>query len=300
MNESKYLVLPRLEVQHANALQAQWLVAPPGPMTFQGAVHALGRRLGVQPEGFAIVHHDVHMLAERVGGRWYPHQVRGSTIIDGDDRPKNGFANSLQPTARCHVMVSLVLEFSADAVVPVADPQGPLHRFLFEGRLAGGHLVSHGKPVLAATAADAIKAIGAGYAVHDRRDLVATYLAKHGGSPLDAVLRLTAKDLYNVMPWMSAAVIGYVAISSIQRRAGARDGHLHAYVEPLVGLIQYLSIRSTSTLPMWRYQADVDEGLFLVQAQDVCPVTLAKPIFTTVRDDHTQAAPADPGDVVAL
>jgi hypothetical protein len=298
MSASKFLVLPRLEVQHANALQAQWLVAPPGPMTYQGAVHALGRRLGVQPSGFAIVHHDVHMLAERVGGRWYPHQVRGSTVIDNDDRPKSGFANSLQPTARCHVAVSLVMEFETDAVVPVADAQGPLHRFLFEGRLAGGHLVSHGKPVLAAGPGEAIKAIGAGYAVHDRRELVAAYLAEHGGSPLDAILRLTAKDLNDVMPWMSAAVIGHAAISGVAKRAGARDGHPHAYVEPLVGLVQYLSIRGASALPIWRYHADVTDGLFLVQAQDVCPVALGKPDSTTAQ--HMPAEPAVPGDVVAL
>lgn len=39
--------------------------------------------------------------------------------------------------------------------------------------------------------------------------------------------------------WLSAACLGYAAITPFEHRSGARCGYIHAFAEPLVGMVQY-------------------------------------------------------------
>ena len=52
--------------------------------------------------------------------------------------------------------------------------------------------------------------------------------------------------------WLSPAVLGYATITSFAHRPGARGGYPHAFAEPLVGLVQFVSIRHHETsIPWW-------------------------------------------------
>ena len=55
--------------------------------------------------------------------------------------------------------------------------------------------------------------------------------------------------------WLSAACLGYAAITPFEHRGGVRCGYTHAFAEPLVGMVQYRSLRQR------RKEADAKKNL---------------------------------------
>ena len=56
--------------------------------------------------------------------------------------------------------------------------------------------------------------------------------------------------------WLAAACVGYAAITEFAHRADAREGYTHAFAEPLVGMVQYCSLRQ------WRRDAMLDDAFW--------------------------------------
>lgn len=57
--------------------------------------------------------------------------------------------------------------------------------------------------------------------------------------------------------WLAPAVLGYALTTDLSRRRGVRGEGLHAFAEPLIGLVQFLSARHwrqrrIAELPWWR------------------------------------------------
>lgn len=162
------LLLPCLEVQAANALNTPWIINTAPVMACNMFAHNLGRHIGASPTGTAIIHHNSRLLGEQFYGRFYPQQRRGATFIDKSDySSKNTHALSLQPTASCHLTLSLVLEFSEPVDMDATK------RFLAGARLAGGLVVKHDEPeVFADSAAFLARYPLAGYWLIERQDLL--------------------------------------------------------------------------------------------------------------------------------
>lgn len=53
--------------------------------------------------------------------------------------------------------------------------------------------------------------------------------------------------------WVIPATLGYASLTGFAARGGAREGKPHAYAEPLVGLVQYVTLRDWAErpLPLW-------------------------------------------------
>jgi CRISPR-associated protein Csy2 len=311
----EYLLLPRLQVQAANAQAAWWLINAAPVMAATMFAHNLGRHTGILPVGVGIVHHDAQLLGEKgkmFYGRFRPQQRRGAVYIDGDDySSKNKHALSLQPTASCHLTWSLLLAFDDSEGLPgtakVAD-------FLAGARLAGGQIVDHAKPLPLSTGEEVRRAIRSGFWLIERQDLMET----DDGDPLDALIRATTlrhppkiPDSLNIegtassslslwragvrgsnrdgnLPetelspggeslvpayresWIVPTTLGYAPITEFADRTGAREGYPHAYAEPLVGLVQYVSVNryAESPPPLWRH-AWLPNDVFVVTQQEV-------------------------------
>lgn len=261
-----YLVIPRIEVRNANAQPAWWIIGPPPLTAYAGFAHALALALELPGcRGFGVVHHDIQYLGESAGGDFRPHQFRAASFIDKDDySSKNQYALSAQPTARCHLCVSLAIAFDDEAGL---DIDTLLPRFLHGARLAGGNLVEYGKCVLKGSPIDAAAYLKNGHALHERQDL----MVKQEGERdmLDVVLRLTDPQRRGSddppPPWLMPTTLGYRAVTSFQQRNNVRDGLPHAYAEPLVGLVQYQPLRDGG-LPIWR-AVNPDPSTFLVTTQ---------------------------------
>ena len=270
----KYLVIPRIEVNNANAQPAWWMIGPPPLTAYAGFSHALALALGVERcLGFGVVHHDIQFLGETVGRDLRPHQFRAASFIDKDDySSKNAYALSSQPTARCHLTASLVIRFDQEDSL---DIENQLPRFLRGARLAGGNIVKFGiwneekfeNCALMENFSEVAKFIKNGHAIHERQDL----MVKQDGERdmLDVVLRLTDPQRRRSDPeaptWLLPTTLGYRAITPFQKRKNVRDNLPHAYAEPLVGMVQYRTLRE-APLPIWQ-ATNPDAATFLVTTQ---------------------------------
>lgn len=261
----KYLRLSRLEVNNANALAVPWIVAAPSPTAYVGFAHRLGRDLGTRTAGVAVVHHDFHLCAERIDGRVLPHQFRSATFINkADYSSKSKSALSLQPTVRCNVVVSLVLELADDAALGI----DALQQQLLQCRIAGGSIRAVADVEVHVDQESATRAIRGGFSVVERGDLLQPQSDRE--DRLDAFLRVTDPNAESKESWLSPALLGYRAITPITKRQNSRDDYRHAFAEPLIGLTQFVSLREKG-LRFWRYHHLLESDVFVVTDSSISP-----------------------------
>ena len=251
-----YLVFPRVRVQAANMLSASFLMG--GPPVF--AAYGLGEALcfhlggGAKVTGMALIHHNREALGQSFYGVFSPQQRRAAAFTFGksangsDYSSKNPPALSLQPVACAHLRVSIIWELEQVAGVKEA------REFLHRARLSGGLVTGHGEIVLEDSLEAAFDRVGNGYVVTDRRDMLEDKGKNQAELLVEALGAQPSAGEDNT--WLSATCLGYAAITSFEHRGGARCGYPHAFAEPLVGMVQYRSLRQ------WRKEADAEEALW--------------------------------------
>ena len=251
-----YLVIPRGRVQAANMLSASFLMG--GPPVF--AAYGLGEALcfhlggGAKVTGMALIHHNREALGQSFYGVFSPQQRRAAAFTFGksangsDYSSKNPHALSLQPVACAHLRVSII--WKLEQVAGVMEAREFLHR----ARLSGGLVTGHGEIVLEDSLEAAFDRVGNGYVVTDRRDMLEDKGKNQAELLVEVLGAQPAAGEDNT--WLSAACLGYAAITPFEHRSGARCGYIHAFAEPLVGMVQYRSLRQ------WRKEADAEEALW--------------------------------------
>ena len=253
------LLFRRLDVADVNAMPAWWFIAPPSPTAYVGFGQALALKCLSEEDrgafqGVGIIHHDFRLRAEKIPRaphEWSPHQFRGASLVDEKDYATpgiKGLALSLQPSVRCDVTTSIAVVFDGDVEIDDDRVAG----FTHSARLSGGQILNPHDPIRVGNMEEARQAIGNGFSVHLREDLMQP---KPGEDNLDALLRATHPDAQTraEMPWVMPSLLGYATITDIAQRAFARDGLPHAFAEPLVGLVQMKSLRQAE-IPVWKYQ----------------------------------------------
>lgn len=240
-----YLVIPRMRVQGANIVNASLLVGGPPVLAACFMAHALGRRLGeeVDVQAAALVVHQFTPLGETFYGVFNPQLRRGAAYTFGpskngtDYSSKNPHALSLQPVASANLCVTLVVQAENISSLEEVEP------FLDSGRLAGGVITASGKVAYHESLDEAFARISGGFVVMDRRDLLETC------SPAERAERFVALLGHKPvkgdgLEWLSATCVGHAAITPFAQRGGVREGLEHAFTEPLLGLVQYQSVRA--------------------------------------------------------
>lgn len=260
---SRFIVtLPWIDVTDANATTAGWSLTPPGPTSFVGfaqamALKCLPSNLSHEFIGVGVVMHDYRLRAEKIDGTysWFPHQLRAAALIDKEDYVASTQSLSLQPTARCDLTVSLAVVFHEDASVDIEK----INLFMRNARVAGGTVAMDlPPPVLLGNMDEVKKYIKTGFALHERPDLMAP---ADGEDALDALLRATLPTQKNLKenPFVMPATMGFAAVTDVAERLWSRDNHMHAFAEPLVGLVQWKSLNDASTsIPIWKYRTPAD------------------------------------------
>lgn len=260
-----YLYLPRVRVQTANAHATAWIINTTPLFAINMFGHNLGRKISAFPTGVAVIHHDAQLLGENEGrgfyGRLHPQQRRGAMFIDKKDYPEGSKSLSLQPTATCHLLLSLLFSFDAPFDLDAVKD------FLPTARIAGGQVIEYERPEIIADESDLRRRLKSGYWIIERSDL----MQKHA-DPLDAVIKSigtkSSKAGKVALPssWVMPTVLGYAAVTGFERRAGVRGGYPHAYCEALVGLVQYVTLRDYGDrpLPFWHYEW-INEDVFVIK-----------------------------------
>ena len=255
---SSFIVIPYIKVQAANFQNSGLMMGGAPLMAAAMFSHNLARQIGCNDEGFHYVHHDMQRLGGEAYGRFTPAQRRGAAFIGKTDySSKNKYAWSLQPTASCHLLFSLVIQFSTRR--PDIDT---LVQTLKRSKFAGGHILEFGQVKKFTDAQEALQQIRSGFLIRDRHDLLQSYQQAYQVSRLQAFTQLLAHRPQaknsdtpvlehlpdETLAWLSAATLGYALLEqptaerSGIRHADAQEQTEHAYAEPLTGLIQYQSL----------------------------------------------------------
>lgn len=268
-----YLVLPHLRVQGANMYNAAFLVGGPPVLAAWFMAHALGRKMGLADDvrSLAFVLHSYTPLGDYFYGVFHPQLRRGAAYTFGSSKngsdysSKNRQALSLQPVACAHLELSLVI-----GIRDLSATEG-LEALLTGGRLAGGVICGIGTPCAYDDMEEALGSIRSGYVVMDRRDLL-----ENAAGDNRAELFIKALGHRPVpgdgLGWLSAACLGYAAITPFEQRSGAREGYDHAFAEPLVGLVQYVPLRrcideGNAAQALWRPQWPASDVFRIYQKQ---------------------------------
>ncbi len=235
-----YVLISQIKVQSANLQSCGFLMGGAPLNAASLFAHALARELNTPDHGMILIHHDRQELGEYAFARFYPQQRRGAVFIGKTDySSKNKYALSLQPTASAHLTISLIIQFEH------VDQPEQIKHWLSHARFAGGQVIRFGNVQVFEDSDALIDALGSmpnGFVIQDRHQWLIDYQQQHGINRLDALVQLLAKKDPQ-RSWLSAAVVGYAALEAPQQRGGVRENLSHAYAEPLVGLVQYISIR---------------------------------------------------------
>lgn len=329
---SQIILIPHLKVQNANLQTSGFILGGAPLMAAAMFCHNLARQLNTQDLGFILVHHDRQDIGGTAYGRFTPAQRRGAVFVGKKDySSKNKYALSLQPTASCHLEISLIVDFGR------VRQMNRLVNRVQQSRFAGGQIISVGELVACDSTQQALEQLRNGFVLQDRKALLQHYQQQHQLNRVQALVQLLAHKPDTVLPepslpesaqrhfsdpeileqeiseqeileqklsdpdfsntdlskpqpeqklsWLSATTLGYALLEQpTTQRTGVRQADTsqstatqptaHAYAEPLIGLIQYQSLRVVQQVKdstqleqlYWRYgwpQSDV----FLLQQQ---------------------------------
>ena len=256
-----YLILSNFSVQSANIMTNTAMINGAPLFAAWGMGHALEREMhGPKVTGVCLVVHGIESLGEHETAIFEPSQRRGAAFTfeksrNGSDYVKNSIHLSLQPEATGHMRVSLIFELS-EALHSVPNA---VDLFLNFGKFSGGLITSYDTPALHDDRSTLLECIPAGKVVLDRRDVMSP------GNPIEQLV--TAIGTYSGK-WLSATNIGFSAITDFQVRGGARNGYLHAFAEPLIGITEYVSTEKRMHGYFWRSQWEEDSFLMRGDATD--------------------------------
>lgn len=251
-----YLILPRLQVAGANAMQSPQVLSQSPLMAAVMFGHNLGLKLDLDVEGVAYLHHSSQVIGLDTAYDLAPAQYKGASSFTD---PKGDYASgsrslSLQPTASMHLTVSLVIALDDDEV-----PLDEVNAFLRSARLAGGQIIEYAKPILVQSKRDLLHKLNSGFWLVDRRDLSDGFEHK----PAELALHIAAIDKKEE-PWLSLTNLGYALLSKPTEKANIRFGYAHAYSEALLGPVQLVPLRKfgqcdkdsntiDNAIPFWHY-----------------------------------------------
>ena len=107
----RILLIPKIKVQNANALSSPYTIGFPAMTAWLGAMHALQRKLNnefaeLSFKAVAVISHDMNLQTYKGRGD-YVHSI----VAMGHPLKKNGDRPAFIEEARCHLTVSLAIEY---------------------------------------------------------------------------------------------------------------------------------------------------------------------------------------------
>ncbi len=304
----KLLIIPHLKVHNANALSSPFTIGFPAMTAWLGAVHALQRKLneqGIEVKfiGTGVVCHDMDLQTYK-GDNDFVHSIIGTgnplepkTVKGKPD----GYAvrSSFIEEARCHLDVSLVIEFDnitldeRDALLQTVN-----HLLHAKMKIAGGDIKSFEPPLClnskegdSADLSKVQRKLMPGYVLIERRELMIDAM-EQGLDGLDALIDYLAihhqcevdeNDSDNVtwsskrrafkdksVGWVVPIATGFHGISELGEAKNQRDADTpHRFAESMVTLGEFKMPHRIHSIDdmLWQYHHNGDLYLCQQQAQ---------------------------------
>lgn len=297
----KILLIPHIQIQNANALPSPFTIGFPAMTAWLGAAHALQRRLNeagidVQFDGAGVVSHQFDLQTYKGPGD-YEHSIIGTA----NPLDKNGERPSFIEEARCHLEVSLAIQYSGINKHQEAEALERIsHCLKGQMKMAGGDILSFSRPDLFRDFGMLKNRLMPGYALIERRELMIEAM-QQGQDALDAMLDYLAihhsceqqeqngethitwkserKSTGNngERGWIVPIATGFQGISELGHAKNQRDPETpHRFAEAIVTLGEFKMAYRLGSLEelLWHYHHEADQNLYLCQQSHNDPQTL--------------------------
>ncbi|HCJ6873485.1 TPA: type I-F CRISPR-associated protein Csy2 [Vibrio cholerae] len=283
------LILPHLKIQNANALSSPFTIGFPAMTACLGFVHALERKLSqaglsdLMLHSAAVVSHRCDVQTHKGEGD-FVHSIIGTA----NPLDKDGSRSAFIEEARCHLDVSLVIEWSGNEE-QVQQPEftEQLQAVIATMKVAGGDVLAVGKPSVKSVITEddtgrVLRQLMPGYVLIERRDLMIDAM-QQGDDAIDALLgyltvhhhceQLEDQSVVwhsqrKTSGWIVPIATGFQGISPLGEAKNQRDPSVpHRFAESVVTLGEFVMAHKIKHLDdiLWQYHPDLENDLYLCQ-----------------------------------
>ncbi|WP_217516846.1 type I-F CRISPR-associated protein Csy2 [Vibrio metschnikovii] len=283
------LILPHLKIHNANALSSPFTIGFPAMTAWLGFVHALERKLSqsglsdLMLHSAAVVSHRCDVQTHKGEGD-FVHSIIGT----GNPLDKDGSRSAFIEEARCHLDVSLVIEWSGNKD-EVQQPEftQQLQAVIATMKVAGGDVLAVGKPSVKSVITEddtgrVLRQLMPGYVLIERRDLMIDAM-QQGADAIDALLgyltvhhhceQLEDQSVVwhsqrKTSGWIVPIATGFQGISPLGEAKNQRDPLVpHRFAESVVTLGEFVMAHKIKHLDdiLWQYHPDLENDLYLCQ-----------------------------------
>lgn len=304
----RILLIPKIEIQNANALSSPYTIGFPAMTAWLGGVHALQRKLNAKHNdslkftGVAVSCHSIDLRTYKHEGD-YVYSIVGTgnpLVPDNSAKDKSQFKRpSFIEDARCHLTVSLAIEYQGidiDCDALTAEITRQMHSGL---KLASGDIFGFNEPeLIEIDSEDSLRKLTRklmpGHILVERRDLMVDAM-NDGQDAIDAMLdylkvtSISEKNTDGDIEWVSRRktsgwivpiATGFQGITPLGKAKNQRDQDTpHRFAESIVTLGEFIMpyrIRNIDHM-LWHYHADQDKNLYLCQQNKQ---------FNSFKDNH--------------
>ncbi|EPO2907503.1 type I-F CRISPR-associated protein Csy2 [Vibrio cholerae] len=283
------LILPHLKIHNANALSSPFTIGFPAMTAWLGFVHALERKLSqaglsdLMLHSAAVVSHRCDVQTHKGEGD-FVHSIIGTA----NPLDKDGSRSAFIEEARCHLDVSLIIEWSGnDDQIQQPDFTQQLQAVITMMKVAGGDVLSVGKPSVKSViteqdTAQALRQLMPGYVLVERRDLMIEAM-QQGNDAIDALLGYLTVHYHceqledqsvvwhsqrKTSGWIVPIATGFQGISPLGEAKNQRDPSVpHRFAESVVTLGEFVMAHKIKHLDdiLWQYHPDLENDLYLCQ-----------------------------------
>lgn len=292
----KLLILPRLKIHNANALSSPYTIGFPAMTAWLGFSHALQLKLNKASEDLedlqftstAVVCHEFDLQTYK-GESDFNHSI----ISTSNPLKRDGKRPSTIEEARCHLTVSLVIEYSGIDYDEALEMQeiisGLLHRMkIASGDLMNTRLATELIPVKTQQETKQLMAkLMPGFTLVERRDLMTEAMQNENLDGMDALLSyLTINSQCEQQEekedeshkaqwtqsrkhagWLVPIATGFQGMNEVSKVENQRHtDYSHQFAETVVTLGEFIMPTRIDQLDniLWHY-ADVSNNLYLCQ-----------------------------------
>jgi len=285
----RLLLIPKIRVQNANALSSPYTIGFPAMTAWLGAVHALERKLRSRQfdelhfNGMAVVCHQIDMQTYKGNGD-YVHSIIGT----GNPLDKQGNRPSFIEEARCHLNVSLVIEYTGVDQDEMPELLSAITTIMHSGhKMAAGDILAFDEPMALKVIDEKdhralMRKLMPGHCLIERSELLRSAM-EDGQDAIDALLDYL--KIYNSSEqneqgdvswsarrktpgWIVPIATGFHGLSSLGQAASQRDPETpHRFAESVITLGEFIMpyrIDEPDQM-LWRYHVDPENDLYLCQ-----------------------------------
>jgi CRISPR-associated protein Csy2 len=297
-NVKRILLLPHIKVHNANALSSPFTIGFPAMTAWLGAVHALQRKLNsngftnIKFNAVGVISHSCDLQTHKGAGD-FVHSIIGT----GNPLDKTGARSAFIEEARCHLDVSLVIEYAGIEKDDEALVQEKIMHILHSSmKMAGGDISSFKAPEIfkiengnSSDIHSLTRKIMPGYALIERRDLILEAM-ESGQDAMDALLdflvihhqcntqlndqdneQVTWSSERKTKGWLVPIATGFHGLTDLGEAKNQRDPNTpHRFAESVVTLGEFKMPHKITNIDeiLWRYQTDKPNNLYLCKQHD--------------------------------